>query len=223
MYTVVRDIQRPPAEAIEALRPFASAILSDTLGRYATLDAGIKAIVDGMRVIGPAVTVKAYPADNLMIHLSLKIARPGDVLVVDADSVTDTAVIGELVAYCAQRLGIAGMIVDGAVRDRAGIRDLGWPVFARAVVPNGPLKNGPGSINVPLAIGGQIVNPGDIIVGDEDGVVVVPRERWEATASAARAIEDKEAKTRARIEAGEILWDIMGLDKSISGFNIDWK
>ena len=223
MYIVTREIARPPAEAVEALRPFEAAVLSDTLGRYATMDAGIKPLADGLRLIGTAVTVKTYPADNLMIHLALKVAKPGDVLVIDADGVTDTSVMGELVAYCAQTQGLAGAVIDGAVRDKAGIRALGWPVFARAAVPNGPLKNGPGSINVPVACGGLVVNPGDIVVGDDDGVVVVPRERWQAVVEAAQAIEAKEAKTRARIAAGEVMWDMQGMDKTLAQFPIEWR
>lgn len=223
MYIVVREIARPSAEALDAVRPYAVAVLSDALGRTGTMDAGIKPLAEGMRIVGTAVTVRAYPADNLMIHLGLKLARPGDVLVIDADGVTDTAVVGELVGACAQRQGLAGFIVDGAVRDRAGFRELGFPVFARANVPNGPLKNGPGSVNVPIACGGQIVNPGDIVVGDEDGVVVIPPTRWEAVAQAARAILEKEAGNRRRIEAGEIMWDFLGLDKAIATMPIEWR
>lgn len=223
MYTVVREIERPPAAAVEALRPIATAVLSDCLGRFGAMDAGIKSLADGVRLAGPAVTVKAYPADNLMIHLALKIARPGDVLVVDADGVTSTAVIGELVAACAQRQGIAGLIVDGAVRDKMGIRALDWPVFVRGVVPNGPLKNGPGSINVPIACGGLVVNPGDIVVADDDGVVVVPRERWEEVVTAARAVEAREQGLRPRLEAGEVMWDIQAMDKNLAAYKIDWR
>ena len=223
MYIVTREITRPPTEAVEALRRFEAAVLSDTLGRYATMDAGIKPLSDGLRLIGTAITVKTYPADNLMIHLALKIAKPGDVLVIDADGVTDTSVMGELIAYCAQRQGIAGAVIDGAIRDKAGIRALGWPVFARAAVPNGPLKNGPGSINVPIACGGLVVNPGDIVVGDDDGVVVVPAERWQAVVEAAQAIEAKEARTRERIAAGEIMWDMQGMDKTLAQFPIEWR
>lgn len=223
MYVVVREIERPPLEALEALTPYAVAVLSDALGRTGTMDASIKPLAEGMRLIGTAVTVKTYPADNLMIHLGLKLAQPGDVLVIDADGVTDTAVVGELVGACAQRQGLAGFIVDGAVRDRAGFRELGFPVFARANVPNGPLKNGPGSVNVPVSCGGQIVNPGDIVVGDEDGVVVIPRERWEVALKGAQSILEKEATTRRRIEAGEVMWDFQGLDKTIASMPIEWR
>lgn len=223
MYTVVREIERPPREAVEALSSIATAVLSDTLGRFATMDAGIKPLAEGMHVVGPAVTVKTYPADNLMIHLALKVARRGDVLVVDADSVTDTAVIGELVALCAKTQGIGGLVVDGSVRDKMGIRALAWPVFVRGVVPNGPLKNGPGSINVPISCGGLVVNPGDIVVADDDGVVVVPRERWQEVAQAAQAIEAREQASRARIEAGEVMWDMQGLEKNLAAYKVEWR
>lgn len=223
MYTLVRDFPRPDAATLDALRPFPTAILSDAIGRTGTMAAYMRPITQGQRLIGPALTVKTYPADNLMIHLSLKLVQPGDVIVIDADGVTDTAVIGDLWAACARRQGVAGIVVDGAVRDVAEIRGLGLPVYCKASVPNGPLKSGPGDINVPIACGGLIVNPGDIVVGDDDGVVVVPRERIQLAMDGARATEAKEAGLRQRIEAGEILWDILGLDKSLAQYKVEWR
>ncbi len=223
MYTVVREVARAPQEAIEALRPFAAAVLSDALGRTGTMDGGIKPLADGMRLIGTAVTVKTYPADNLMIHLGLKLAQPGDVLVIDADGVTDTAVVGELVVASAQRKGLAGFVIDGAIRDKADMVALGFPVYARGAVPNGPLKNGPGFVNVPVACGGLVVHPGDVVIGDDDGVVVVPQAQWQAVAEAARAVETREGATRQRIQAGELLWDMQGMDKALAAFKIEWR
>jgi 4-hydroxy-4-methyl-2-oxoglutarate aldolase len=223
MYTVVREIARPSAAALDALRPFPTTILSDALGRYGAMAGGIQPVGAGMTVLGPAVTVRTYPADNLMIHLSLKIARPGDVIIVDADGFSDTAVLGDLVTACAARQGIAGIVLDGAIRDLAGLRAAGWPVFARGAVPSGPLKSGPGSINVPIACGGLVVHPGDIIVGDDDGVVVVPQRDWQRVAAAAQTIADKEASLRRRIADGEILWDIFDLDKVLATHPIEWS
>ena len=223
MYTVRRETPRPPAEAVEALRPFPTTVLSDALGRYGAMDAGIKPIADGMAFCGIATTVKTFAADNLMVHLGVKLAKPGDVLVIDADGVTDTAVMGELVAASAKRQGLVGTVIDGAIRDKVGMRELGWPVFARAAVPNGPFKADPGVVNVPIACGGVVVNPGDIVVGDDDGVVVVPQVDWQAVAQAAQAIVDREGTTRARILAGEYMWDMQNMDKALAGFKVRWE
>jgi regulator of RNase E activity RraA len=130
-----------------------------------------------LRLLGPACTVKVYPGDNLMVHKSLDIAQPGDVVVVDASSSTMTAVLGDLVSTKARHRGIAGFVVDGLIRDLPAILALGdFPVFARGVTPLGPLHRGPGEVNYPISAGGIVVHPGDIVVGDLNGVVVVAQE-----------------------------------------------
>jgi regulator of RNase E activity RraA len=129
-----------------------------------------------LKILGPAVTVKCYPGDNLMVHKSLDVAQPGDVIVVDAGG-SPGAVLGELVSLKARHRGINGFVVDGLIRDVTAIRALGdFPVFARGVTPIGPLHRGPGEINHPMCAGGIVVNPGDIVVGDLNGVIIVPRE-----------------------------------------------
>jgi regulator of RNase E activity RraA len=130
-----------------------------------------------LRLVGPACTVKCYPGDNLMVHKALDVAQPGDVVVVDTSSTSLTAVLGDLVCTKARHRGIAGFIVDGLIRDLPAIRRLGdFPVFARDVTPKGPLHRGPGEIGYPISCGGIVVNPGDVIVADLNGVVVVPRD-----------------------------------------------
>jgi regulator of RNase E activity RraA len=132
---------------------------------------------DNHRICGPALTVKVYPGDNLMVHKSLDLAQPGDVVVVDTSSSYLTAVLGDLVCTKARHRGVQGFIVDGLIRDLEAIRALGdFPVFARGVTPIGPLHRGPGEINYPVAVGGIVVSAGDVIVGDLNGVVVVPQE-----------------------------------------------
>ena len=132
---------------------------------------------DNHRICGPALTVKVYPGDNLMVHKSLDLAQPGDVVVVDTSSSSLTAVLGDLVSTKARHRGVQGFVVDGLIRDLPAIRALGdFPVFARGVTPIGPLHRGPGELNHPISCGGIVVNPGDVIVGDLNGVVVVPRD-----------------------------------------------
>ena len=164
-------------EIVEGFRQFATPQISDLMNRLYSMESTIHQITEpGLRLIGPAVTVKVFPGDNLMVHKSLDIAKPGDVIVVDASSSTMTAVLGDLVSAKARHRNIAGFIVDGLVRDVPGIRALGdFPVFARGITPIGPLHRGPGEVNYPVSVGGIVVQQGDLIVGDLDGVVVIPR------------------------------------------------
>jgi regulator of RNase E activity RraA len=170
-------IERPPREVVEGLREFDAPSVSDLMNRLYTMVPQIHNLTDpGLRICGPACTVKVYPGDNLMVHKSLDLAEPGDVVVVDTSSSSLTAVLGDLVSTKARHRGIQGFVVDGLIRDIPEIQALGdFPVFARGVTPIGPLHRGPGEINFPISAGGIVVNPGDIIVGDPNGVVVVPR------------------------------------------------
>jgi regulator of RNase E activity RraA len=156
-----------------------------------------------LTILGPAVTVRSYPGDNLMVHKSLDIARRGDVIVVDSHRSPLTAALGDLVSKKARHRGVAGFVVDGVIRDLPEIKRLGdFPVFARDVTPIGPMHRGPGEINYPIACGGVVVNPGDIIVGDLNGVVVVPRE---FAGDLLRRLEERaaaEAAYNASVESG---------------------
>jgi regulator of RNase E activity RraA len=173
-----REVDRPDPALIAGFADFATPEISDLMNRLYTMSVSIKNVtVPDLRLLGPACTVKVYPGDNLMVHKSLDIARPGDVIVIDASSSTMTAVLGDLVSTKARHREVAGFVVDGLVRDLPAILALGdFPVFARGVTPLGPLHRGPGEINYPVCAGGIVVNPGDIVVGDPNGVVVVPRE-----------------------------------------------
>lgn len=223
MLRIIRDFTRPPRQLIDRFADLPSAILSDVLGRSRAMDHGIKPVSDQMRVVGPAFTVKTYTADNLMCHLAIKLAQPGDVLVIDADSYLDAAVWGELTALSAKVHNLAGVVIDGAIRDRVDLAQLGFPVFARGNVPAGTFKVNPGEINIPIACGGLTVHPGDVVVGDADGVVVVPQAQLEAVADAARAQLAKEQEYRNKILAGEILYDVLGLNKYLEGPSIRWE
>ena len=170
-------IERPDLGLIERYRRFDTPAISDQLNRLFTMSTAIQLQTDpAHRIVGPAVTVKVFPGDNLMVHKSLDIARPGDILVVDASGSSLTAVLGDLISTKARHRGISGVVIDGLVRDLPAIQALGdFPVFARGVTPIGPLHRGPGEVNFPISAGGIVVNAGDLIVGDLNGVVVVPR------------------------------------------------
>jgi regulator of RNase E activity RraA len=148
------------------------------MNRLYTMNTAIKPMTDpALRIVGPACTVKCYPGDNLMVHKALDVAEPGDVVVIDTSSSAMTAVLGDTISTKARHRGIAGFVVDGLVHDLVPVNNLGdFPVFARGATPIGPLQRGPGEINYPVSCGGVVVNPGDLIVGDPNGVVVVPLE-----------------------------------------------
>jgi len=175
-FRIRTDVDRPPADVIAGFAEFETCEISDLLNRLYTADAAIQNLTcPDVRLAGAACTVKVFPGDNLMVHKSLDIAAPGDVVVVDAGSSARNAVLGDLISMKARHRGIAGFVVDGLVRDLPALQRLGdFPVFARGHTPMGPLHRGPGEINHPVCIGGVAVAPGDVIVGDGNGVVVVP-------------------------------------------------
>lgn len=178
-FRVRKTIERPDADFIARFEPFESTDISDALNRLYTMGAHIHNVVNDAPLLGPAVTVKVFPGDNLMVHKSLDIAKPGDIVVVDGSESLNAALIGDLVANKMRHRGIAGVVIDGLVRDLPGLRDCGLPIYARGVTPFGPLHRGPGEINYPVSCGGIVVNPGDIIRADLSGVTVVPND-WSA-------------------------------------------
>lgn len=175
-YRVRQTIERLAPELIEAYGQFPTPDISDMLNRMYTMDAGIKSFGSVPKLVGSACTVKTFPGDNLMVHKSLDVAQPGDVIVIDTGGSQRAAVLGDLISNKALHRGVAGFIVDGLIRDADGIKETGLPVFARAVTPFGPLHRGPGELNYAISCGGIVVNPGDIVVADENGVVVVRKE-----------------------------------------------
>jgi regulator of RNase E activity RraA len=165
-------------EVVAGLQAFESPEVSDLQNRLYTMNSDIRAVTaPDLRIVGPACTVKVFPGDNLMVHKALDIARPGDVIVVDASSSTMTAVLGDTISMKARHRGVVGFVVDGLIRDLPAILRLGdFPIFARGVTPIGPLQRGPGEVNYPVSVGGIVVTPGDLIVADLNGVVVVQHE-----------------------------------------------
>jgi len=173
---VRRDFERvSPAVVAEAAK-YQAAILADVAGRRGTLDR-VAPLAPGMRLAGPAFTIEVRAGDNLMIHAAMAMAKPGDVLVIDGKGDTSCALMGALMINACKVLQLGGLVIDGAVRDTDELRELGFPVFAAGTNPNGPTKFVPGRINWPISAGGVAVSPGDLVVGDADGVVVVEREK----------------------------------------------
>jgi len=206
------QIKHSPARLVAAFKELPTPILSDVMGRKGAMDGGIRPVDPAMRLVGPAFTVKTPPADNLTCHLALKLARPGDILVVDGGGYRHVALWGELMSLNAQMLGLGGLVIDGAVRDRLALVDTGFAIFSRGCVPAGPFKNNVGALNVPVACGGLSVAPGDLVVGDADGVVVVPRNQADEILLHARDKLAQEESLRRQIAAGHTLYDLLNLD-----------
>ena len=172
---VIRDIERVDPSVVEHASKYPSSILADVAGRRGALSGRITPLASTMRFAGPAVTVEVRPGDNLMIHAALALAKRGDVLVVDGKGDLSSALMGEIMCQQAVALGVAAVVIDGAVRDSEAIRELGFPMYAAGLNPNGPTKSVAGRLNHPISIGGVSVNPGDLVVGDADGVTVIER------------------------------------------------
>jgi RraA family protein len=170
---VIRNFERIGADLVARAAQYPSSILADVAGRRGALSSRIAPLAPTMRLAGPALTIDVRGGDNLMIHAAMALAKPGDVLVIDGKGDETSALMGEIMVSQCMALGIAGIVMNGCMRDIEAIRALGFPVYAIGANPNGPTKNVPGRINWPVSIGGVTVQPGDLVVGDADGVVVV--------------------------------------------------
>ena len=202
-FRVVTDFPRPPEELVAAFVGKASPNVADAMGRFRFMDPGISSRT-GLPLCGVAVTVNARPGDNLMVHKALQVAQPGDIIVVSTNGSTTTAVFGELMGRTAKAANLGGIVVDGAIRDVDGLSSLALPAFSRTVTPGSCDKDGPGEVNLPISCGNTVVMPGDIVLGDEDGVVVVPREDASEVLELVLALEKREQKRIAGIDAGEL-------------------
>jgi regulator of RNase E activity RraA len=198
------DIERVAPDVVSAAAKHQAAIFADVAGRRGTMD-GIASMTPGATLAGPAFTVEVRPGDNLMLHAAIALAKPGDVLVVDGKGDTACALIGGLMVSTCKALRLGGVVIDGAVRDLIELRELGFPVFARATNPNGPSKLVPGRINWPICAGGVAVSPGDMVIADDDGVVVVERERAAALLPLADKKVADENKRLEDIRSGRAL------------------
>jgi len=206
------------AATLAALRELAVSLLSDNMAR-ASGTVGLQPFHRPKPLTGTALTIRTRPGDNLAIHRAFDFCRPGDVLVIDGGGDLNQALMGEIMATFAQSLGVQGLVIDGAIRDVGALRERDFPVYARGVTHRGPYKNGPGEINVPVSVGGMVVHPGDIIVGDEDGVVAIAPADVDAVIEGARQQHAKEAAALASIANGtfERAWVAAQRDRMMSG------
>ncbi|CAN7492609.1 4-carboxy-4-hydroxy-2-oxoadipate aldolase/oxaloacetate decarboxylase [Variovorax sp. LjRoot130] len=203
------------SEQIVQLRDLGAATVYEAQGAKGALDHGMKPIDPTVRLAGPAFTVDCRPADNLMLHYAVQKAKPGDVLVVDAKGFMEAGPWGDVLTIQAMKVGLAGLVINGCVRDANLIIELGFPVFCRGLSIKGTAKNQPGKVNVPVSIGDVLIHPGDVIVGDRDGLAVVPRGEVESTIAASLAREEKEATQREAIAQGRFTSDLLGLTDTL--------
>ena len=220
--TVVRTIQRADADTIRTLGELGVATVHEAQGRTGLMRPYMRPVYPAARVSGSAVTICCAPGDNMMIHAAVEVCRDGDVLVVTTTSESTDGTFGELLAVSARAHGARGLVIDAGVRDTADITSMDFPVWSKAVSAQGTVKATPGWVNVPVVCAGAAVRPGDVIVGDGDGVVVVPRESAVEVARLSRERVAKEEKTRARLKTGELGLDFYGLRAKLTELGVQW-
>lgn len=209
----VEEIRRPEPRLLQQLQGASASGVTDAQGRIGVMNGAIKPLADGMYVCGPAITVDLQAADNLMLYKAFQLAKPRDVLVVNTGGHMNNAIWGELMTRSAMALGLGGLVVDGVVRDGAANRKLGFPIFCRGTLPVSCEKDGPGFVNGVMSCGGVAVRPGDVIIGDDDGVVVLSQEHIEMVIDDLKRQAEREQKRMAEIADGQALpgW----LDKAL--------
>jgi 4-hydroxy-4-methyl-2-oxoglutarate aldolase len=221
-YRIVRSIPRPDAQAVKLLGELGAATVHEAQGRTGVMFPYMRPIYLSAKVSGPAVTVSCQPGDNLMIHASIEVCKPGDVLVVVTTSESSDGMFGDLLGTSCQAHGVAGLIIDAGVRDTAELTAMKFPIWSKSISAQGTVKASPGSVNVPVVCAGILVNPGDVMVGDADGVVVVPRANAADVAKAAQQRVAKEEKTRERLAARELGIDYYGLRAKLKELGVEY-
>ena len=221
-HVVVREIDRADPAVIDRLGEIGTASVHEAIGRVGYVGPHIRPIQHDTKLAGSAVTVLSHPGDNIMIHAAVEVCRPGDVLVVVTTAPSTHGMFGDLLAGSLMAHGVRGLVIDAGVRDTADLRAMGFPVWSQHVSCQGTVKNTPGSVNVPVVLGGVTVQPGDVVCADDDGVVVVAREdaAWALEQSEARLV--KEAATRDRLNAGELGVDFYGLRAKLVEMGVEY-
>ncbi|MGW2384199.1 4-carboxy-4-hydroxy-2-oxoadipate aldolase/oxaloacetate decarboxylase [Streptomyces sp. NPDC001658] len=220
---VVTNPPRAELKDVDALAGFGVATVSEAMGRTGLLGPEIRPVQQGVRIAGTAVTVLSWPGDNLMIHAAVEQCGEGDMLVVTTTSPCTDGLFGELFATALQRRGVRGVVLNTGVRDTQELREMGFAAWSRAVSSQGTVKATGGSVNVPIAIDGQVIRPGDAILADDDGVVVVPRERVRETVRRSEAREAKEAASRAAFLDGQLGLDRYGLREKLKDLGVEYR
>ena len=220
---IYRNIRRPDAQVCAMLRDLGVATVHEAQGRCGLMKPYMRPIYPSAKVGAPAITVSCQPGDNLMIHAAVELVQPGDILVVTTTAESTDGMFGELLASSLRARGCAGLIIDAGVRDVADLTTMEFPVWAKAISAMGTVKATAGSVNVPVVCAGEIVNPGDVIVGDVDGVVVVRRAEAAEVAKASDQRRIKEEKNRERLKAGDLGLDMYGLRARLKDLGVEWR
>jgi len=222
MPKVVTGIPTIPTETVTRYEKLSVATVHEAQGRMGLLNPEIRPVKAGLKLVGRAVTVFATPGDNVMIHVAMEQCEPGDVMVVAVNSRSECGYFGDLLATLMQARGIAGLVIDSGVRDLADLRQMGIPVFSRCISAQGTVKETLGDVNVPVVCGGQVINPSDLIIGDDDGVVVVRRHELDSVAQKSEAREDKEAAIRAKYRDGTLGLDMNNMRQRLLDMGLQY-
>lgn len=221
-HQIVRNIRRADADVIETLGRLGVATVHEAQSRRGLMAPFMRPIYPAARVAGSAVTISSQPGDNLMLHAAVEVCKPGDVLVVTTTSESTDGMFGDLLGVSCQAHGVRGLIIDAGIRDTAELTELNFPVWAKAVSAQGTVKSTGGSVNIPVVCAGALVNPGDVVIGDADGVVVVPREWAAEVARLGELRVAKEEKTRQRLRNGELGLDFYGLRAKLAELGVEY-
>jgi 4-hydroxy-4-methyl-2-oxoglutarate aldolase len=219
---VHRTIHRADRDAVEALSQFGVATVHEAMGRLGLMRPYIRPVYEGARLCGTAVTVLLQPGDNWMLHVAAEQVRDGDVVVAGCTTESEDGFFGELLATSLRSRGARGLIIDGGCRDIDELRDMDFPVFSRAINAKGTVKATLGSVNVPVVVANALVNPGDVVIGDSDGVVVVPADRAAEVAGAAAEREAREAGKRKRFQDGELGLDVYDMRPELAELGLTY-
>ncbi len=221
-HVVVRNIERAPLTVLDQLATVGTATVHEAIGRRGYVGPHITPIQQGTKIAGSAITVLTHPGDNGMIHAAVEQCTAGDILVVASTAPSTHGMFGDLLAASLMTRGVRGLVIDAGVRDTADLREMGFPVWSQHVSCQGTVKNTPGSVNVPIRLGEQMVDPGDVVCADDDGVVVVARREADWALEESNERLANEEQMRSRLGAGELGLDIYGLRDKLAALGVEW-